>query len=63
MKKYVRPKHDGARAEIKKVLAAKYEVSLTTISNALKGYSQTEQSELIKKDYDKMYKKVAEALA
>ena len=63
MKKYVKPKHDGKRAEIKRVLAAKYGVSLTAVANALKGYSETEQSLKIKKDYEKKYKEFTEALA
>ena len=63
MKKRIQTKHDRKRAMLVQELAKKWECSDVNIRKAINGYSVTEQSLNIKKEYDKKYKALTDVLA
>lgn len=63
MKKRIQTKHDRKRAMLVQELAKKWECSDVNIRKAINGHSVTEQSLLIKKEYEKKYKALGDVLA
>jgi hypothetical protein len=55
-------KVDSKKAMIVKELAITHKCTCANVYNAINGYSKTDNSLAIKKDYDKKYKDITELL-